>query len=1149
MSDRDTLSILAEELASVFSPLLDAVGSPESFTAFMLELGWDLTQIPQPIKNLAAPLQSIASIVQAGQVDAASAAGLISAISSLVSAIEGIKNQPAGVFPATVDASQFKNEFPGQLVEYLVADYLLRYHPDWGELCRTLGIIRTQEVAASGLRPAYAKKWIAWSDLAKVLDDPFAVLKNAYEWGQSSFKAEDLLGNIAELAAGWGMDYRLKRLSSGLESFLTAGATALEQVHDWALEVPIVEDTITSAGVSIGVALYMLPEIAAGKPGFAVLPYGSGEFAEEIELTDTLILKIEGGMDLSGGVAILVRPGKLQVLVDILPAGGKPPSSGALAVAVQNKGSADSRILVIGSEGGSRFDIGLISLKVGARVSSTGKNDLYTEFELKDAKIVIDPGSGEADSFLSSLLPQGGFSIDFSLLVGFGASQGFYFGGSGGLEVKLPAHLQVGPIEINAASLAIKPSGGIIPFDLGATIKGDLGPLKAVVEDIGLRAKISFPGGSQGNLGPADLSLAFLPPKGVGLSLDAGVIKGGGYLYLDYSKGEYAGALELVFSEFINLKAIGLISTKLPDGSSGFSLLIIITAEFGAGIQLGYGFVLLGVGGLVGLNRTMRLKPLMDGVRTGSINNIMFPKDVVANAPRIISDLRTIFPPEKDKFLIGPMAKLGYGTPALITVSLGIIIEIPGNLAILGVLKVALPAEQAPLIVLQVNFAGAIEFSKKRLYFFASLFESRVIFITIDGEMGLLMAWGADANFVVSVGGFHPQFNPPALPFPNPKRVSLNILNHSNARIQVMGYFAITSNTAQFGARAELYFGFSACNISGHIGFDALIQFSPFYFIVQISGSVSLKVFGIGLFSIRLRMSLEGPAPWRAKGSGSISFLFFDISVDFDITWGESRDTSLPPIEVMPLLTAELDKLANWTAQLPAGNNLLISLKKPTSSTELVLHPVGTLRISQRAIPLDLSIAKVGNRKVKDAKKLSVSAAGGLSKKADTTESFAMAQYQEMEDTKKLSRPAYEQQHSGLELSVQGEQLASSRMVKRVVRYETVIIDSNYKRFVLRFFVFWKGLFAHFLKGATVAQSTLSFNYKTQMQPFPEKIEVSPEQYTVALQSTNRAFSPESAAFASQAQAHEYLQQQIQSDPNLADQLHVIPSTEVVSHS
>ena len=46
----------------------------------------------------------------------------------------------------------------------------------------------------------------------------------------------------------------------------------------------------------------------------------------------------------------------------------------------------------------------------------------------------------------------------------------------------------------------------------------------------------------------------------------------------------------------------------MPDGSKGFSLLIIMTADFGPGIQLGFGFTLLAVGGLVGLNRTMNLQ-------------------------------------------------------------------------------------------------------------------------------------------------------------------------------------------------------------------------------------------------------------------------------------------------------------------------------------------------------------------------------------------------------------------------------------------------------------------------------------------------------------------------------------------------------------
>ena len=63
----------------------------------------------------------------------------------------------------------------------------------------------------------------------------------------------------------------------------------------------------------------------------------------------------------------------------------------------------------------------------------------------------------------------------------------------------------------------------------------------------------------------------------------------------------------------------------------------------------------------------MTLEALAEGVRTGAIDSVMFPHDVVANAPRIISDLRTFFPPQEGTFLIGPMAKLGWGTPTLVS--------------------------------------------------------------------------------------------------------------------------------------------------------------------------------------------------------------------------------------------------------------------------------------------------------------------------------------------------------------------------------------------------------------------------------------------------------------------------------------------------
>ena len=187
------------------------------------------------------------------------------------------------------------------------------------------------------------------------------------------------------------------------------------------------------------------------------------------------------------------------------------------------------------------------------------------------------------------------------------------------------------------------------------------------------------------------------------------------------------------------------------------------------------------------------------------------------------------------------------------------IIEIPpGNIAILGVLRVALPDEDAALIIIQVNFIGALEVDKKRIWFFAGLFESRVLFITLEGEMGLLIAWGDDANFVLSVGGFHPSFKPPPLPFPNPKRIAISILNESFATIRVEGYFAVTSNTVQFGAKVEVKFGLDEFGIDGHLGFDALFQFSPFYFIITISASLD----GQG---VRGR-TVQRPLPRRAGG-------------------------------------------------------------------------------------------------------------------------------------------------------------------------------------------------------------------------------------------------------------------------------------------
>jgi hypothetical protein len=211
----------------------------------------------------------------------------------------------------------------------------------------------------------------------------------------------------------------------------------------------------------------------------------------------------------------------------------------------------------------------------------------------------------------------------------------------------------------------------------------------------------------------------------------------------------------------------------------------------------------------------------------------------------------------------------------------------------------------------------------------------------------------------------------------------------------------------------------------------------------------------------------------------------------------------------------------------------------------LVLHPVGTLRVSQKALPLDLNIDKVGSQKPSDARRFSIEViADGLGKAADATEQFAIAQYQNMDDATKLSRPAYQALNGGVQLSVSGQQLKSSHAVRRIVRYEQIIIDNNFKRFRKRFSIFASALFVHFMGGAAVSKSVLSAQYKTQFQPFKEKVTVAPEGYTVAYQADNKAFAT-TATFSSEAAARDFMQQAIAEDPNQAETLHVIPHFEV----
>jgi hypothetical protein len=1140
MSDRDTIEALATEIGSALEPVASAFRSPAEFATFMERLGWDFGAVPQALESLVLPAEQIVVTMRNGEVSVEETPQLLAAVVGFFAALRSVPSQPAGSFPAGLDVAAFKNEFPSQLVDFLVADHLLQRQQGWGELLKLAGVLRLEEVPESGSRFAFTRYTVAWGDLARLLSDPALVMRNAYRWGQADFRDALLLENVADALDGWHIDYRFAVPDPAIFDNLTAGPLDPDMVHPDALQLPFYEQPFSGSGAAVGLQLLILPETALDRPGIAVLPYARGDFEEDIPLSDETSVEVRGNADFAGGVAILMRPGR-PVEVAVGFGGGAPTStSAALSLGLVWERPGESEIVLIGSPDGSRLRIGSLALRVGVRFLSGGHHDLYLETELTKAGLVVRPEPGEADSFLASLLPSEGAPVDFDVTLGVSTSQGVYFAGGGGLELTLPAHVQLGPVEIESALLSVRPASGTIPVSLAATLKGDLGVIKAVVENVGLTATFTFPDDGNGNLGPINLDLTFRPPNGVGLTVDAGVVKGGGYLFYDEARGEYAGTLELS-AGFLSLKAIGLIDTKLA-GQTGFSMLVIITTEFSPGLQLGFGFTLTGVGGILGLNRALLLEPLVAGIRTGAVDSILFPRDVVANAPRILSDLRTVFPPHEGTFLVGPMAKLGWGTPTLVNASLGVIVEIPGNVVIVGRLSVLLPSQEAPIVVVQVAFVGALEFEQRRIWFFARLYESRVLSLPLDGEMGLLMDYGDRPEFLLAVGGFHPRFTAPPLPFPSPERLQLPLVSESFARVRAEAYLAVTSNTVQLGCRAQAFFGFDAFSVEGELSFDALLRFSPLYLVVDLSAGFSVKVFGVGVWGVRLRGTLEGPTPWRVRGSAEIDILFFSFDVDVDVTFGERRRDELPPIAVLPRIRAELEKLESWRATLPASGRLFVSLRDLGAADALLLHPVGTLQISQRFAPLNLPLDRIGQQKPSDVNLLTVSAeSASLAVRGEVREKFAVAQYRDLDDAAKLSAPSFEPLEAGVELGARDQSWTTGPLAQRHVRYEQIIIDTPPERPRNPFYEFPNGLFVHFRAGAAIHRSAVSLATERRLQPFAEKVTVGGDRYAVASQTDNRA----TATFASFAEAEAHLAAVVRADPNLADVLHVIPGAEL----
>ncbi len=1027
----DALQTVLSQAALALAPLR-AIKTADQAAALFRKLGYEIpagafgTELSELTNGAGELIDAVRQLTSASD-DAATATAIVNMFTRLdatVAAIQQLHDQISATAGRVIPDLE---DLPRRLTDFLLLDYFDRQRPEVHATLHLIGLIEYEPHPAKG----QPMRLINWDRFPQLFTDPMQIANDTYHW-DSDFDFDTFLVRLDRMMRTTALPGGIYPQSDAARTALGNTSASLRELRFPIFQKGFTADTYSQFGITFSPA-----EARDGqKKGFALLPYLLGATAFDFAVCDRGELIFQSSADITG-VGIVIRPPlDAQSLLNLT-------TSLNASIQIREKPEKAEELILFGTSGASRLAVQGLGIKWFV-AEQQGKLDLGVQAEIQAVRLVID--GDDADGFLQKVLSGVHVKAEANAAFGMTLLTGFTFTGGANLALEIPAHIELGPVTIQSLRLALAPVSDRIRLDAGAVFKFALGPLQVVVQDVGLRTDLEF---HAGNIGPANLDIGFKPPSGVGVRIDSPFVTGGGFLFFDSDKGQYGGVLQLDVKG-ITVTAIGLIATRLPNGAKGFSFVVIITAQGFDPIQLGLGFTLTKIGGLLAINRTCDQDFLREGLKNNTLKDLLFPNDPIGNAPQIFGTLNKAFPPQDGSFLFGPVVQICWGTPALVTIDVALILELGHRtrLLILGRVAAMLPTEKEDLIRLQMNALGVIDFDQGSISIDAVLYDSRLVHkFPLTGSMAMRLNWGSSPVFALSVGGFHPAFKPPPN-FPTLARVSISFSDTSDFRLRAEGYFAITANTLQWGAKAELFARSGGFSVEGHIGYDVLIQFDPFGFVADFSAGVQLKHGSTNLFKLQADGELSGPRPLHVKGKVTFEIFWCDFTISFNRTLISGEAPPPPaPIVVMDRLQAALSDPRNWTGQLVESQRRLVSIADTGADGHIGLHPLSRLAVKQNVVPLELEIAKFGDAKPADANIFTISgfSVNGNSVHFDRVKDFfAPAQFLNLSDDEKLTAPSFEPMVAGVSAGDDSFIFTANTediITDDAIVFETIILD------------------------------------------------------------------------------------------------------------
>jgi hypothetical protein len=510
-----TLELIARHLIVAAQPLVDAAGSVGAFMRLLWRLGFEVSDIPAPYQALA---NTVADAVHALEnlPDPPPLDDLWQLLARAKAIYDGIQHLATAPVPNGADPAVYAAEIGERLFELLLTDYLAVEQPAANSILSMLNVIATEHIAATPTRPSYVRTHFRWEELPKIVSDPAGLPARVYGWGEADFNVELLLRHLSALAVVLGAPVAFRAARPDvMRGYLGTPSTTPAPVGR-ALVLPFWYANIGGTTIEAALAVQRLAPQGAALPGLILEPRLPSEVPLDIALGPSTHLNIRAGTNVGELFGITLRPpGDVALRYPLAP--GTPPPAAGVGAAFTFQ--PDTPVILLGDPAASRVELASATVSLGADITGASV-DLSFGADLKGLKVVI--AAGEGDGFLSSVIGDKPAAVDIPLGIDWSRQNGIRFKGSAAFEVSLYPHLQLGPLSVDVATISLTaPSGGPprITLKVTAGISGALGPVKFVVQDIGLAADVVF---QPGNAGPFGIDLGFKPPDGIGLAIEAG---------------------------------------------------------------------------------------------------------------------------------------------------------------------------------------------------------------------------------------------------------------------------------------------------------------------------------------------------------------------------------------------------------------------------------------------------------------------------------------------------------------------------------------------------------------------------------------------------------------------------------------------------